>query len=143
MIVGESILTVLRGLARNVKPHGGKQVGILGLGYSVREADAHNLGIHYPNLVETLVIAGQIAPRLYSPHLSGHGQYGSIIFGGVDTQKFEGDLVTMNCFPTGDTVRNFGLVMSGVTIVDGNGTTTQLVDEANIQYGLFDSGATA
>ncbi|KAH0259339.1 hypothetical protein KCU91_g15264, partial [Aureobasidium melanogenum] len=79
----------------------------------------------------------------YSIFLSNLGQYGSIIFGGVDTQKFQGNLVTLNCFPSGKNVKDFNLYMPNVTMVDGNGTVTQIVGKNNTQYGFFDSGASA
>jgi hypothetical protein len=114
----------------------------MGLGYSVKEPSAFHYGVHYPNFVETLVNAGEIASRFYSLYLSNIGQYGSIVFGGVDTQKFEGDLVTLNCFPVGKVVNTFLLSMPKVTVVNGNGTTTQLIDRTNTQHGFFDSGTT-
>jgi hypothetical protein len=132
----------LRGLARNVKSNK-FQVGLLGLAYSAGEASAHNLGIRYPNFVETLVNTGEIASRLYSLYLSNLGQFGSIVFGGVDTQKYEGDLVTLNCFPRYGNVDNFRLSMSSVTMIDENGITTQLINETNREIGIFDSGSTA
>ncbi|KAG9595128.1 hypothetical protein KCU77_g5781, partial [Aureobasidium melanogenum] len=130
-------------LAHNVNPNTGIQTGLLGLGYSVNEGGALNNGIQYPNFIETLVTTGQIASRLYSIFLSNLGQYGSIIFGGVDTQKFQGNLVTLNCFASGKDVRDFNLYMPNVTMVDGNGTVTQIVGKNNTQYGFFDSGTSA
>jgi hypothetical protein len=124
-----------------VNPNGLLQTGLLGLGYSVGEASAHSIGIRYPNFVETLVNTGQIASRLYSLYLSDLGHYGSIVFGGVDRQKYEGDLVTLNCAPRRGIVDNFGLIMPSVTMVDENGITTQLVNEINAQSGIFDSGS--
>ncbi|KAH0310844.1 hypothetical protein KCU71_g7907, partial [Aureobasidium melanogenum] len=75
--------------------------------------------------------------------LSNLGKYGSIIFGGVDTQKFQGNLVTLDCFPSGKNVKDFNLYMPNVTMVDGNGTVTQIVGKNNTQYGFFDSGTSA
>ncbi|KAK6001432.1 hypothetical protein QM012_002763 [Aureobasidium pullulans] len=137
------VTNVTLGLAHNVKPNTGIQMGLLGLGYSVNEGSALNNGTQYPNFIETLVTAGEIASRLYSIYLSNIGQYGSIIFGGVDTEKFQGNLVTLNCFPLGNNVRDFRLSMPSVTIVDANGTTTQIVSKNNTQYGFFDSGSTS
>lgn len=119
------------------------QYGILGLGYSVKEGSALHNGIHYPNFVETLVNAGEIASRFYGLYLSNPGQYGSIVFGGVDTQKFEGDLVTLNCMRGGGYVHDFGLSVPDITMDDGNGTTVQLLNETNAQYGVLDSGSNA
>lgn len=130
-------------MARVVDPKGTEQTGILGLGYSVEEASVQNVGIHYPNFVETLVNTGEIASRFYSLYLSDIGHYGSIIFGGVDTQKYEGDLVILNCLPQDGYVDNFQLSLPNVTMVDENGTTTQLVNETNVQFGFFDSGSAA
>jgi hypothetical protein len=126
-----------------VDPKGTEQTRLLGLGYSVREASARNMGIRYPNFVETLVNTGQIASRLYSLYLSDLGRYGSIVFGGIDAQKYEGDLVTLNCLPRDDDVESFYLIMPNVTMVDENGITTQLINETNRQIGIFDSGSTA
>ena len=98
-------------------------------------------GIRYPNFVETLVNAEEIASRFFRLYLSNLGQYGSMVFGGVDTQKFEGDLVTLNCMPAHGYVYDFVLSMPNVTMVDENGTTVQLVNETNAQYGLFDFGS--
>lgn len=125
-----------------MEPHN-DQYGILGLGYSVKEGSAMRNGIHYPNFVETLVNAGEIASRFYGICLSSPDRYGSIIFGGVDTQKFEGDLVTLNCMPRGGHVYDFGLSMPYMTMDDENGTTVQLVNETNAQYGVPDSGSNA
>lgn len=121
----------------------GEQIGLLGLGYSTKEGIAGNNDVRYPNFIETLVNAGEIASRFYSLYLSNLGQYGGIIFGGVDTQKFEGDLVTLDCMPANGDVYDFFLSMDDVTMVDENGTTTQLINSTNAQYGLFDSGSTA
>ncbi|CAD0112673.1 unnamed protein product [Aureobasidium uvarum] len=137
------ITNVTLGLAYNVNPSNGIQEGLLGLGYSLRESSVLTNGIQYPNFVETLVNAGAIASRFYSLYLSNLGQYGSIIFGGVDTQKFEGNLVTLNCYPARNFTSSFQLTMSNVTMVDGNGTTIQLISRNNTQTGFFDSGATA
>jgi hypothetical protein len=126
-----------------VDPKGTEQTRLLGLGYSVREASARNMGIRYPNFVETLVNTGQIASRLYSLYLSDLGRYGSIVFGGIDAQKYEGDLVTLNCLPRDDDVESFYLIMPNVTMVDENGITTQLINETNRQIGIFDSDSTA
>lgn len=121
----------------------GEQSGLLGLGYSVKEASVGHNGTHYPNFVETLVNAGEIASRFYSLYLSNLGQFGSIIFGGVDTQKFDGDLVTLNCIPDDGDVYDFLLSMSEAKMTDENGTIIQLINRTNVQYGVFDSGATA
>jgi hypothetical protein len=115
-------------LGRDVKTRG-EQVGILGLGYSVREASARRIGIRYPYFVETLVNAGQIASRLYSLYLANLGQYSSIVFGDVDT---------LNCLPHGDIVDNFWLMKTNVTMVDGNETATELINRTNTQLGVFD-----
>lgn len=126
-----------------MNPSNGIQEGLLGLAYSLRESSVLTNGIQYPNFVETLVNAGAIASRLYSLYLSDLGQYGSIIFGGVDTQKFEGNLVTLNCFPARSTTSNFQLTMFNLTMVSENGTATQLVSRNNTQQGFFDSGTTS
>lgn len=84
------------GVAEQVKATTGFAVGLLGLGYSENEATHHN----YPNMPEVLVGAGEISSRLYSVYLNSlEATSGSILFGGVDVDKYTGNLVTLDILP--------------------------------------------
>ena len=89
------ITNVQFGVAQQVKATTGYSVGLLGLGYSLNEATRHI----YPNIPEVLVAAGEIASRLYSVYLNSIDSSGSILFGGVDVDKYTGQLVTLDILP--------------------------------------------
>jgi hypothetical protein len=84
------------GVAEQVKSTTGYALGVLGLGYSVGEVTRHV----YPNMPEVLVDAGEIDSRLYSVYLNSlQATSGSILFGGVDVDKYTGNLVTLDILP--------------------------------------------
>lgn len=90
------VTNVQFGVAQEVKATTGYALGLLGLGYSLNEATRHI----YPNLPEVLVAAGEIASRLYSVYLNTiEATSGSILFGGVDVDKYSGDLYTLDILP--------------------------------------------
>lgn len=70
---------------------------ILGIGYVTNEAQSANEGDPtYPNLPAKLVADGTIAANAYSLWLNDlEANTGSLLFGGVDQDKYEGELVTM------------------------------------------------
>ena len=73
-------------LKHTIKPY----TGIMGLGYSKGKTELP------PTFVEGLVQAGAIPSRLYSIYLNTLDRYGSILFGGFDTDKYRGPLTTLN-----------------------------------------------
>lgn len=72
-------------------------MGVLGIGYTVIEVQVNRAGgPAYPNLPQALVDGGHINNNAYSLWLNDlDASTGSILFGGVNTEKFEGDLVTV------------------------------------------------
>ncbi|KAH0373140.1 acid protease, partial [Aureobasidium melanogenum] len=71
--------------------------GIMGLGYSSNMSHKKHQKVALPpTSVEGLVQAGAISSRLYSIYLNTLDQYGSILFGGIDTKKYNGQLTTLN-----------------------------------------------
>ena len=71
--------------------------GILGLGYTAGEAQVNrNNERSYPNLPQALVDARLIRSNAYSLWLDDlRSSTGSILFGGVDTDKYSGSLQTL------------------------------------------------
>jgi hypothetical protein len=65
-------------------------VGVIGIGYNINEASITSFtSIPYPNLVDQMVSQGLINTKSYSLYLDDLEEAtGSIIFGGVDTDKF-------------------------------------------------------
>lgn len=78
----------------------GTQVGILGINYKISKAECYRKYCMKvpaaPMLSEAIVSAGRIESNSYGISL---GNSGSIIFGGVDTAKFTGPLVTLPMVP--------------------------------------------
>ncbi|KAM5464037.1 hypothetical protein MauCBS54593_007214 [Microsporum audouinii] len=72
-------------------------LGVLGIGYEAGEALVSRFGDEsYPNLPAALVKAGHIRSNAYSLWLNDlSASRGQILFGGVDTGKFEGKLQTV------------------------------------------------
>jgi hypothetical protein len=91
-----SITNVQFGLATEVTSTTGYAVGLMGIGYSLIESTISK----YPNVPEVLVAAGVINSRLYSVFLNDQRDIsGSILFGGIDTSKYTGNLATLNLLP--------------------------------------------
>ena len=75
----------------------GSPSGILGIGYTQNEAQTNNLGQRpYANLPQAMVDANLIKSNAYSLWLDDlQSSTGSILFGGVDTDKYIGSLQTL------------------------------------------------
>ena len=64
--------------------------GIMGLAYSSNMDINKSRKNMPPSFLDGLVQAGAISSRLYSIYLNTLDQYGSILFGGLDTDKYKG-----------------------------------------------------
>lgn len=110
--------------------------GILGVGYASNEADAAVDGRLYKNLPQQMADTGYIAANAYSLWLNDYfASQGSILFGGVDTAKFNGDLLTVPVLQEAGLYEEFIIALSGLS-VDG----TTLLTEENALPVLLDSG---
>ncbi|KXL49613.1 hypothetical protein M433DRAFT_7632 [Acidomyces richmondensis BFW] len=118
-----SIDNVQFGVAETVNSTTGYAIGLMGVGYSENEATQQV----YPNIPEVLRDAGVINSRLYSVYLNDEATTGSILFGGVDTSRYTGELVTLDLLPdevTGE-VDQFITTVTALTATVG-GTTSSL-----------------
>lgn len=128
--IGEASINDLQmGIAHNAN----LTQGLLGIGYSLNEASNYddpsteeNEAFVYPNLIDAMVSQHLISINAYSLYLDDlDSDSGSIIFGGLDTDKFHGDLVQMPIVPR--TLRNgselfieFAVALTGVSLSDGS-----------------------
>ncbi|KEQ66756.1 acid protease, partial [Aureobasidium melanogenum CBS 110374] len=140
------ITNVPIGLAKEGRLRFAPYTGVLGLGYSSRMAYLrHRNGVKaFPGFVDTLVQAGAIPSRLYSIYLNTLDLYGSILFGGIDTDKYKGPLTTLNLFSIDqpDRVDEFYLRMEKVNMQPSNGpnqTIFQATENVN-WYTILDTG---
>ena len=104
-----------------------------------------NDGSAPPTLVQAMVLNGDIDRESYSLYLNDQANgNGVIIFGGVDTTKYTGDLVALQVLPTNNGYSRysaFNVALTGISIQDDSGT--RLLTDDNWQTpALLDSGTT-
>lgn len=86
---------------------------VLGLGYPINEAVE---GSPYPNFPQAIKNQGLIKTAVYSLWLnSASASAGSILFGGIDTSKFNGKLTTFKVRAEGGQYRQFLLQVKSVS----------------------------
>lgn len=112
--------------------------GIMGIGYG------YGMTTTYPNFVDQLTLQNQTKVKAFSVGLGSKSeQEGAIVFGGVDTSKFAGKLVTLPIVPAADSpdgVPRYWVSMTNMSLTPPNGVTTAY---ANTSMDVFlDTGAT-
>ena len=113
--------------------------GILGIGYTINEVAVGRAGLEpYANLPQKLVDDGTINSNAYSLWLNDlDASTGSILFGGVDTDKYHGELQTLPIIQEQDTYAEFIIVLTGM---GQNGQNSSLFSNQNVPV-LLDSGS--
>ena len=123
--------------------------GVLGIGYPQLEASVQNSGGNsltgssqpYSNVPQSMVDQGLINSQAYSLWLDDvNSATGSILFGGVDTAKYQGSLVTLPIVQEGGQDLEMIVMLDGVSVVGSNGQNqTALPKSVPV---LLDSGST-
>ncbi|QKX54358.1 uncharacterized protein TRUGW13939_01444 [Talaromyces rugulosus] len=91
--------------------------GVLGLGYVGSEATRKSKQGNYPNLPQAMVDNGLITSNAYSLWLDDlDADTGSILFGGVDTEKYVGKLQTVSILQIPGENPQFRINMSGLAL---------------------------
>jgi len=113
--------------------------GILGIGYPINEvAVAYNGGNPYPNVPWHLVQNGDINVNAYSLWLNDlDASTGSILFGGINTAKFQGELSTLPIISEQGVYAEFVIAL---TDVGANGNKNNIAKDVAIPV-LLDSGS--
>ncbi|KAH7327158.1 aspartic peptidase domain-containing protein [Rhexocercosporidium sp. MPI-PUGE-AT-0058] len=119
--------------------------GIMGIGYNTSEAnvDTGN-GTIYPNLPLAMVNQGLIKSSAYSLWLNDlQSSTGSILFGGVDTAKYTGDLISIDVYPSSRSgrVTSFTVAFTSLSATSPSGTD-QLTPDDYAVAAILDSGTT-
>ncbi|CAG8978664.1 hypothetical protein HYALB_00011761 [Hymenoscyphus albidus] len=140
-IGGATIQQFQMGLARQ----GTIGTGILGIGYNTSEAnvDSGN-GTIYANLPYALVDQGIINSEAYSLWLNDlESSTGSVLFGGIDKTKYQGDLVSINVYAgrRSRQVTSFTVALTSVSATSTSGT--DMLTPSNYAAAvILDSGTT-
>ncbi|RYP64828.1 hypothetical protein DL769_006503 [Monosporascus sp. CRB-8-3] len=113
--------------------------GLLGIGYSANVAarDA------YPTIIDLLEQQDLIAIRAYSLWLNAYSaDMGTILFGGVDTEKFVGELIAVPVLPDSrtDIYHSFTVTLSSLILNYTDGSTDTIVQQPVPV--ILDSGTT-
>jgi hypothetical protein len=115
--------------------------GVMGIGYPALEVQAQNNGrTPYPNVPQAMADQGLIKTPAFSLWLDDlASSTGSILFGGVDTAKFSGNLVSMNVVQENGQFLEMIIPMNGLQI--SSASSSQTVTSSSISV-LLDSGST-
>lgn len=117
--------------------------GLVGVGYTINEAMVSTLRKTYPNLPVMLQkqnITNSVAYSLYLNDQKSNA--GSILFGGVDHNRYEGDLQVMN-ITKDDRINDythFAVPLTSVTAVSSSGSDVLTSREKYPINGILDSG---
>ncbi|KAK5113991.1 hypothetical protein LTR62_003114 [Meristemomyces frigidus] len=99
--------------------------------------DSSTGGTTYPNLPEVLKDSGAINSRLYSIYLDESTDNGNVLFGGLDTSKFSGDLVTLDLVPApgGSTIEAFGVAITAISVTNSGLTRSVFTNDSSTNGG--------
>lgn len=113
--------------------------GILGIGYTINEVQVNRFGLDaYPNLPQKLKDDGTITTNAYSLWLNDlDASTGSILFGGVDTDKFSGTLATLPIIREQGVYAEFIIALTDLGV---GSDKTSLFSDSNVAV-LLDSGS--
>jgi hypothetical protein len=126
-------------------------MGIMGIGYNFSEASngATASSFIYPSIIDSMVNQGLINSKGYSLYLDDLQEAtGSVIFGGLDSDKYYGNLAQLPIIPStlsdGSKAYAFpAVVMSGLTMVSKAGQETTFADRYLERYPvILDPGST-
>lgn len=115
--------------------------GIMGIAFRTGEGGGT---VQYPNLVDTMVNQSIIATQAYSLWLDDRdARIGALLFGGVDTGKFDGNLANIAMYPSSTTgiVDRFTVAFTSLSITSPSGSDT-LTPPGYAEAVVLDSGTT-
>jgi hypothetical protein len=118
-------------------------IGIMGIGFESGESSAFTSGFTYPNIINVMKNEGKTNSLAYSLWLDDlESNTGVILFGGVDTQKYHGDLVSLpiQLDSQSGTISSFTVAWTGLTI-HGSGQSSDF-SPSEPQPAILDSGTT-
>lgn len=121
--------------------------GLVGVGYTANEAivgTEQSLSAAYQNLPALMAKENLIATNAYSLWLNDlDASSGSILFGGIDTEKYEGDLSRINIIKdsSSGTYSSFTVYLSSITANSSSGGDSLTSSDLPIPV-VLDSGTT-
>ncbi|KAI9810989.1 MAG: hypothetical protein M1827_005720 [Pycnora praestabilis] len=118
------------------------QEGVLGLGYGVNEVQANqNNKQPYPNVPQLMANQGIIQSNAYSLWLNDlDASQGSILFGGVDSDKYQGELQTLPIIAEDGVFAEFIITLTALGLSSGGSSSQSIASKESIPV-LLDSGS--
>lgn len=118
--------------------------GLVGVGYQANSrsfAAASAANLTAPTIVGAMVENGDIDRISYSLYLNTQESgEGAVVFGGIDTAKYEGDLVALQVLPNEEGVyAEFNVALTGISFIDEAGPHKLTKDDFAVPA-LLDSG---
>ncbi|KAK9465616.1 aspartic peptidase domain-containing protein [Lipomyces arxii] len=134
----------VKGLTMGVATEGNATDGFMGLGFPSNEALVYQNGLkaEYPNLPQLLYKQKYIKSLTYSLWLNDlHASTGSVLFGGIDRARFEGDLAILPLadYVEGATLQEFFITLDAVSITEAKDRKHSLGKHLE-EPALLDSG---
>jgi hypothetical protein len=118
--------------------------GIMGVGFDTNEALVAEGGQPYPNFIDVLQAENVISTKAYSLWLNDlESSTGSCLFGGYDTKKFTGELLTVPIQPDSQSgmLTSMTVAWTGLSVTTRSGT--KQISSSNLpSAALLDSGTT-
>ncbi|KAK3393562.1 aspartic peptidase domain-containing protein [Podospora didyma] len=118
--------------------------GLVGVGYALNEAivGTESTASVYPNLPVNMMDQGLINTVAYSLWLNDlDASKGSILFGGIDTEKYVGDLTSIKVYPTQGHYTSFLVAFTSLDAYSSSGHDTLTSTSFPIPV-VLDSGTT-
>ncbi|KAK8162383.1 aspartic peptidase domain-containing protein [Phyllosticta citrichinensis] len=121
------------------------QGGVMGIGYKTGESIVEtNPGKIYANVPAELLQQGHISSLAYSLWLNhDDAKFGNILFGGVDTEKYQGDIIAVPIVRSSDTglYDKLTVALSGLAVTEKSGK--KVYDRQDLAVpAVLDSGST-
>ena len=115
--------------------------GVLGIGYSSNEAQNAEIGKSYANLPKAMANGGLINSNAYSLWLNDlDANTGTILFGGVDTDQFHGQLQTLPIQQEDGQYSEFIIALTGLSRTSSSDSNPHAYGPLPIAV-LLDSGS--
>ncbi|KAL1966350.1 hypothetical protein VTN77DRAFT_4492 [Rasamsonia byssochlamydoides] len=122
--------------------------GIMGIGFDTDESLVAQGSKPYPNIIDVMVEQGLISTRAYSLWLNDlDSSTGNVLFGGYDTDKFSGKLLTLPIQPDAQTgnVSTMTVAWTSLSVTNSSGSdgvTKTITPDNFAEAALLDSGTT-
>jgi len=129
--------TVLKNVSIGVAYEGVDSAGVLGISFQFEEE-----GMLEPTLIDLMKSQGLIDRKAYSMYLNDiETNTGSIIFGGIDTTKYTGQLISLPMQPDDSSnVTDLSVALTSVHMTDASGMHKVSLDNFTAVAADLDSG---